>query len=166
MEAARAALLAGRGGPARLRLVLDRAGGLAVTEGALVPAAGPWRLGLAPARLASGDPWLGVKTTRRAAYDAARAALPEGLDEVVFQNERGEVCDGTITTVFFDAGEGLRTPPLASGLLPGVLREEMLETGLCREALLAAGDLGRVRLWSSAIRCAADPRGLGRIGRI
>src|SRR5690606_16981568 len=91
--------------------------------------------------------WLQVKSSRRAAYDAARAALPPGLDEVVFLNERGEVCDGTITTLFFDAGGGLRTPPLSSGLLPGVLREEMLAQGRCREAVLHAADLGRVQLW-------------------
>ena len=57
------------------------------------------------------------------------------------------VSTGTITTVFFDAGAGLRTPPLACGLLPGVLREEMLDTGQAREAVLRGEDLGRVRLW-------------------
>ncbi len=131
VEAARAALLAGRKGPARLRLTLGRAGDLAVTEGPLVPLANPWQVGLARERLVAGDPWLGIKTTRRAVYDAARAALAEGLDEVVFQNERGEVCDGTITTLFFDAGEGMCTPPVSSGLLPGVLRDEMLESRGC-----------------------------------
>lgn len=145
--AARAALLAGRGDPARLRLTLDAGGALAVTAGALVPVTAPWRLGLALNRLDADDPWLTVKTTRRAAYDAARAALPAGLDEVVFLNRAGEVCDGTITTLFFDAGAGMRTPPLTCGLLPGVLRAEMLETGRAREAVLRAEDLGRVRLW-------------------
>jgi 4-amino-4-deoxychorismate lyase len=147
LSAARAALLAGREGPARLRLTLGRAGDLTVAEGPLVPVAGPWRLGLACARLRAGDPWLGVKSTRRAAYDAARAALSAGLDEAVFLNERGEACDGTITTLFFDAGRGLCTPPLSSGLLPGVLREEMLESGQCREAVLLGIDLGCVKLW-------------------
>ena len=66
-----------------------------------------------------------------------------GIDEVVFLNERGEVCDGSITTVFFDRGAGLRTPPLACGLLPGVLRAEMG----CAEEVLMGTDLGRVRLW-------------------
>jgi 4-amino-4-deoxychorismate lyase len=99
--------------------------------------------GLGGARLASDDPWLRVKSTRRAAYDAARAALPAGLDEVLFLNERGEVCDGTITTVFFDRGAGLRTPPLSCGLLPGVLRAEMSVP----EEVLLARDLPRVRLW-------------------
>jgi 4-amino-4-deoxychorismate lyase len=117
-----------------------------VTAAPFVAVAGPWRLGLAAERLASGDPWLGLKTTRRGAYDRARAALA-GLDEVVLLNERGEVCDGTITTLFFDRGAGMRTPPLSSGLLPGVLREEMLASGACREEVLMAGDLGRMRLW-------------------
>ncbi len=110
------------------------------------PVTGPWRIGLAAARLDADDPWLGVKTTRRAAYDAARATLAAGLDEAIFLNGRGEVCDGTITSVFFDAGAGMCTPPLASGLLPGVLREEMIAGGV-REAVLSGGDLGRVKLW-------------------
>lgn len=133
--------------PARVRLTLDDAGAPAVTVAAL-PASPPvWRLGLAAGRLASADPWLRVKSTRRAAYDAARAALAPGLDEAVFLNERDQVCDGTITTLFFDAGAGLSTPPLSCGLLPGVLRAEMLAAGQCREAVLPAADLPRVRLW-------------------
>jgi 4-amino-4-deoxychorismate lyase len=101
---------------------------------------------LAQTRLDSRDPWLTVKTTHRPAYDAARAALPPGIDEVLFQNERGEVCDGTITTVFFDRGQGLRTPPLVAGLLPGVLRAAQL-AGPVQEETLLARDLPQVRLW-------------------
>ncbi len=134
------------GAPARLRLTLDAAGVVAVAVSALPVPVGVWRLGMAAARLASADAWLAVKSTRRAVYDAARAGLEGGLDEVIFQNERGEVCDGSITTLFFDRGDGLRTPPLASGLLPGVLRAEMLLAG-CREEVLRARDLGLVRLW-------------------
>ncbi|MGL4235131.1 aminotransferase class IV family protein [Tabrizicola sp.] len=129
--------------PARLRMTLDREGGVEWQVSPLPPANAEWRLGLASERLVSGDPWLQVKSTRRGGYDTARAALPEGLDELVFQNERGEVCDGTITTVFFDRGQGMRTPPLASGLLPGVLRAELG----CPEEVLLAEDLPKVRLW-------------------
>ena len=137
------------GQPSRVRLTYGAAGDVALEVGAL-PAAKPhWRLGLAEVRLASADPWLTVKSTRRAAYDLARAALPEGLDEVLLLNERAEVCDGTITTVFFDRGQGLRTPPLTSGLLPGVLRAELG----CPEEVLLAQDLPRVRLWvGNAVR--------------
>ena len=62
---------------------------------------------------------------------------------MIFCNEAGEVCDGTITTLFFDRGAGLRTPPLTCGLLPGVLRAEMAPP----EEILLATDLPHVRLW-------------------
>ena len=128
---------------ARLRLTLDCRGKFDVTVAPLPPALPVWRLGLAAQTLRSDDPWLTVKSTNRAAYDAARATLPPGVDEVILQNQRGEVCDGTITTVFFDQGEGLRTPPLRCGVLPGVLRAEMAVP----EQVLMARDLPQVRLW-------------------
>jgi 4-amino-4-deoxychorismate lyase len=135
--------------PRRVRLTLAPDGALAVETAALPAARVLSRLGPAAERLASGDPWLTVKSTRRAAYDRARAALPPGIDEAVFLNERGEVCDGTITTIFFDRGQGLRTPPLACGLLPGVLRAEMAVP----EEVLRSEDLPRVRLWvGNAVR--------------
>ncbi|WP_430465094.1 aminotransferase class IV [Tabrizicola sp.] len=127
----------------RLRLTLDRAGRFEVVQAPLPESPAEWRLALAGARLLSTDPWLGLKSTNRAAYDAARAHLPLGVEEVIFANERGEVCDGSITTLFFDRGQGMRTPPLSSGLLPGVLRAEMG----CPEEVLMAADLPHVRLW-------------------
>ena len=129
--------------PARLRLALDCDGRVEWTVAPLPPAKAEWRVGLAGERLRSDDPWLRVKSTKREAYDRARAALPAGLDEVIFVNERGEVCDGSITTAFFDRGQGMRTPPLACGLLPGVLRAELA----CPEEVLRAEDLPNVRLW-------------------
>ncbi len=147
--AAQAALREGRGAPARLRLTMDKEGRLEVTEGPLPAPAALWRVAVHPARLDSADPWLRHKTTNRALYDAARAALPPGIDEWLFLNERGEVCEGTITTLFFVRGpgpdSGWRTPPLAVGCLPGVLREEVLEQG-AREEVLRAEDLPRARL--------------------
>ena len=134
-------------GPLRVRVLVDRQGGVAVSHAPLVAVAGPWRVVVAEGRLASGDPWLRVKTTERARYDAARAALPPGVDEVIFVNERSKVCEGTITNLFFDLGAGLCTPPLSCGLLPGVLRQEMLEAGLCREEALDHSALKEAGLW-------------------
>ena len=140
----------------RLTVALD--GTLAVDGAAARWGSPVWRVRVAEARLASGDPWLRVKTTERRVYDAARDALPAGIDEVLFLNERGEVCDGTITSVFVDAGGALVTPPLRCGLLPGVLREEMLAEGLCREGRSAPG---LRRGSSSAIAARADPGAAG-----
>ncbi len=129
--------------PARMRLTLDAKGRIAVEAAPLPPAKAEWTIALSTTRLHSTDPWLSLKSTRRVPYDTARAALPPGIDEVIFQNERGEVCDGSITTLFFDRGQGLRTPPLSAGLLPGVLRAEL---AVPEETLLAA-DLPHDRLW-------------------
>lgn len=127
----------------RVRLTLAATGALAWEVAALPPSKPLWQVGLCQTRLSSADPWLAVKSTRRALYDQTRAALPQGLDEMLFLNERDEVCEGTITTVFFDRGQGLRTPPRHCGLLPGVLRADLAPV----EEVLLARDLPQVRLW-------------------
>lgn len=130
-------------GPLRVRLTVDAAGRAEVATQPHVPLPDGtiWRLVLSDDVLEADDPWLGVKTTRRALYDAARAELPNGTDEVIFANGRGELCEGTITNLFVDTGQGLLTPPLRCGLLPGILREELIATGAAREAVLRPNDL-------------------------
>lgn len=129
--------------PLRLRVTLDAEGRLDWQTAPLPPARAAWRIAVHPQRLRSDDPWLTIKSTRRALYDTTRAALPEGIDEWIFANERGELCEGTITSLFFDRGQGLRTPPLSSGLLPGVLRAELA----LPEETLPLHDLPKVRLF-------------------
>jgi 4-amino-4-deoxychorismate lyase len=145
----------------RVRLTVDMAGGIEAEASNIGgrPAPSLWRIGLSGHRLDSRDPWLRVKTTRRELYDRVRRELPPGLDEMIFANEKGEICEGTITNLFLDFGEGLLTPPLSCGLLPGVLRSELVEAGECREAAVAIGDLGKARaIWAGnslrgLIRC-------------
>lgn len=139
-KAALAGLDATAGG--RVRLTLSTSG-FAVTQGPLPSVGSEWRLGLAAVHLRSDDPWLGVKSSNRAVYDQARSDMATGLDEVLLVNEHGQVCDGSITTLFFDRGQGLRTPPLSCGLLPGVLRAEMAVA----EEIILPQDLARVALW-------------------
>lgn len=134
-------------GPARMRLTLDRTGHYALTSGVLMASPPVWTVTMADSRVCADDPRLSHKTTDRALYDKARAALAPGVDEMVFQNERGEIAEGTITTLFFDLGRGMCTPPLSSGCLPGCLRGELLDQGAVREAVLMAADLPRARLW-------------------
>lgn len=131
--------------PLRCRLTLDRNSRCDLTTAPLGETPTVWRIAIAPDRLHSSDRWLGMKTTNRRLYDQARATLPDGIDELIFLNERDHVCEGTITTLFADLGNGLITPPLSDGLLPGILREEMLETGEAREAILTPDDLIRAR---------------------
>ncbi|MEE8420880.1 MAG: aminotransferase class IV [Dehalococcoidales bacterium] len=50
-----------------------------------------------------------------------------GLDEALLLNERGLIAEGSISNVFFVRGEILVTPPVASGILPGVTRGVVME---------------------------------------
>lgn len=126
--------------PQRVRLVLTREGLVDVTTAPFMRLSRDtvWRLAVANTRLDSADLLLRHKTTRRALYERARAEFPsDAIDEVLLLNERGEICEGAITTLFADMGDGtLLTPPLSSGLLAGVLRAELLEEGRAQEGLL------------------------------
>lgn len=126
----------------RCRLMLDRAGQIALTTAEMPPGIGVWRLGIAETCLDSRDPWLRYKTTQRQLYDTARANMPEGVDELIFLNERDEVCEGTITNIFVQLHEGGHyTPPVSCGLLPGVLRQGKLDNGQYQERVLTLDDL-------------------------
>lgn len=133
--------------PLRVRLTIGRAGDVDLTTAALAPNPASWRLMIAEERPDPDDQRLRHKTTERALYDQTRATLPQGIDEAIFVNRRGEVSEGTISNLFFDLGAGLMTPPLASGCLPGILRGGLIATGEARETVLRADDLPRARLW-------------------
>lgn len=128
--------------PMRVRLTLSD-GGIEVTAVPLPPNPEKFRFIVASEPLDSTSVWLAHKTTNRAFYDSPRVAAHDqvGADEVVFLNERGELTEGSITNFFIERGGKLLTPALSSGLLPGTLRAELIETGRAEEAILTLADL-------------------------
>lgn len=134
--------------PSRVRLVLARDGTLAMSATALgtVPTIA-YRVAVAEPRHRSGDPWLQHKTTMRDRYEGPLAAVSGRADEIVFLNERGELCEGARSNLFVRRGDHWLTPPLACGLLPGTLRARMLRTGAAREAVLHLADLAAPTKW-------------------
>ncbi|TPL59885.1 hypothetical protein FJ942_04630 [Mesorhizobium sp. B2-4-2] len=133
----------------RTRLALARSGDAAASVQPYEPLAADkvWTLRLARTRLDSNDMLLRHKTSRRQVYTHARAEyLITQADEVLLANELGEMCEGTITNVFADFGDGmLLTPRLDCGLLPGVLRGALLDEGRAREAIYSFDDLKSAR---------------------
>ncbi|HEX6829822.1 MAG TPA: aminotransferase class IV, partial [Burkholderiales bacterium] len=101
-------------------------------------------LGIAPAPVDSRSVFLYHKTTRRELYEQARAAWP-GCDDVLLWNERGEVTESTIANLVLRLDGELVTPPLSSGLLPGVMRGWLLARGVIRERPVRRADLARCR---------------------
>ncbi len=127
----------------RCRLTLGRDGDL-LLETAEMPKASltPWVFRVAPERVCTNDPFLHHKTSQRAFYDRWRTALPKGVQEWLFLNERDEVCEGTITNVVATMPDGARlTPTVASGCLPGVYRQSLLDAGLIQEAVVSVAML-------------------------
>ncbi len=136
----------------RVRVVLAKDGQTEIVCAALAPLpAEPVRLVLAselglPSTDAR-DPLLQFKTTRRADYDAAwqRAELLGAFDALFF-NRDGELTEGGRSTVFVKLDGRWWTPPLVCGVLPGVMRAQVLadprwsaaERRLTREDLLQA----------------------------
>lgn len=147
----------------RVRILLSHSGEIAVSAQALSQQSGVWKAAVADRRLRSSDPLLAHKTTRREIYDGERARLAseKGADEAIFLNERDELCEGGITTIFVERDGLLLTPPLARGLLPGVLRRYLIETGKAREADVDLGDLAHGFLLGNSVRGLITSRLIG-----
>ena len=64
----------------------------------------------------------------------------------MFVNEKGEVCEGTITNVFVQLLDGnWITSPLTSGCLPGILRQIKLQSTIVRERVVTINELLKCR---------------------
>ncbi|MFS2135590.1 aminodeoxychorismate synthase component I [Duganella sp. Dugasp56] len=112
----------------RLRLALSPSGAFSVQHAPLAPLAEPVRVLLAPDTTHSGDLFLRHKTSIRTRYDAAwREAEAKGAFDTLFFNERGELTEGGRSNVFVRVAGRWLTPPLSSGILPGVMRAVMLD---------------------------------------
>ncbi len=128
------------GGRLRVRIVLSADGAIEPSAARIEPVAenAVWTVAVAERRFDSTEPLLRHKTTRRELYETELAR--SGADEVLFLNERCEVCEGARANVFLAREGVLLTPPLSSGLLPGTLRAHLLREGRAREAVLRLAD--------------------------
>lgn len=68
------------------------------------------------------------KTTSRLAYHLAREeARAGGVDEAILCGADGKVLEGAVSNVFAVLRGEVATPPLATGILPGITRARVLE---------------------------------------
>ena len=149
-------------GSCKVRLLLAADGAITITATPLPPrgyAPGPGLVAFASDPVTSDEPLLRHKTTWRPWYDGVIDRHPGCLD-VLFCNERGEVTEGTMFNLVVERQGRLVTPPVASGLLPGTLRQELIEHGILvedvvnRRQLLAARRfwlINSVRGWRRAV---------------
>jgi len=141
----------------RVRLTVDRAGRVSLEAAPLLDATAPQlvRLAIAPAPINSLNPFLYHKTTHRKVYDDARATCID-CDDIVLWNENGDVTETTIANIVIERDGEMVTPPVESGLLPGVYRGLLLAQGKVREARVTLDDLceaRRICVVNSVRRC-------------
>ena len=71
---------------------------------------------------------------------------------MLFVDCEGFVTEGSFTTVFVERNGILVTPPLARGLLPGILRQRLIDEGRAIEGDLVPADLAGGFLIGNALR--------------
>jgi len=127
----------------RIRLLLDAGGKPEITTALYISQKSTGRVRISPERTSSSDLFLRHKTTHRERYDRLYAqAHADGFDDVIFLNEREEITEGAIRNIFIMRAGVLLTPPLSSGVLPGVYRRHLLESNkTAQERALTIQDL-------------------------
>ncbi|MBA3675951.1 MAG: aminodeoxychorismate synthase component I [Sphingosinicella sp.] len=137
--------------PRAVRLLLSRAGNVAIESRRLPPTpAQPATVAIVALPVRSDDFRLRHKTSDRSFYDNARRQA--GTFETVFEDPAGFLTEGSFTNIFVERDGGLLTPPSSRGLLPGILREKLIDEGLAEEADLRPADLVQGFLIGNAIR--------------
>jgi len=151
----------------RVRLAISPSGAFAVQHAPLATLQEPVRVLLAEDATNSSDLFLRHKTSIRARYDAAwRDAETQGAFDTLFFNERGELTEGGRSSVFVRVNGKWLTPPLSSGVLPGVMRSVLLddpewnasEAVITRAMLDAADDIVICNALRGAVRATITGR--------
>lgn len=79
-------------------------------------------------RIKTANKYQYFKTTNRKIYDKENQFFSRrGFFDVIYFNERSELAEGAITNIFLKLGDTYFTPPVTSGILPGVYRKIMLK---------------------------------------
>ncbi|MBX3565332.1 MAG: aminodeoxychorismate synthase component I [Sphingomonas sp.] len=134
--------------PAKVRLLLAPSGAVAIGIAPLPKAPErPVRAAIIAREVAPDDFRLFHKTSRRSLY----RRVPDTF-ETLYIDAEGHLTEGSFTSLFVERDGVLVTPPLHRGLLPGVLRAELLESGRAVEGDLTPADLENGFYIGNAVR--------------
>ncbi len=129
----------------KARLLVAQDGEITIESSAIAPMPSPQTACLATQPIISQNDFLRHKTTHRPFYpESAR----RGHFSCLHSNERGELTEFSTGNLVLEIAGKKFTPPVTSGLLPGVMRAHLLQSGEVRERVLRIGDLERAgRIW-------------------
>lgn len=89
----------------------------------------------------SQDPLWGFKWGERVRMQYFIKEVSPKLDDVIFINEKMQICETTRHNIYIKKNGMLYTPHLTCGLLPGVMRAKLLKENKVQETFLTLKDL-------------------------
>lgn len=130
------------------RLRIDRLPGEALHWRTAIAPLGPrpWTVSLCLARdrVDGDDPLCRHKRAARGVYARAQQwAESMGHWDAILLNQTGQVAETGRANLYAWDGARLRTPPLSAGVLPGIVRQVLLDAGQAKVGLLGVDDLRR-----------------------
>ena len=138
----------------KIRLLGARSGAIALEASSLGEETNaPLSVIALPIPLDPSDWRLRHKTSDRGFYEEALSAAKHyGAGEAILVREDGLVTEGSFTNIFIERDGVLLTPSAELGLLPGILRRSLIESGEAKEAELTLDDLSAGFFLGNAVR--------------
>ena len=119
----------------RLRIILSKSGEIELSRQILAPLSPSFcKAKLFLQEVDLNQSFTYFKTTHR-------PHLSLGEQEIIYHNAAGELIETSIGNLVLKINGKLYTPPISLGILPGIYRQHLLETGQVEEKVLTALDL-------------------------
>ena len=83
------------------------------------------------------------KTNFRQVYDRAQDEVPAQVEPILF-NQESEVTETNISNIVFEKNGELFTPPVTCGLLPGIMRTQLIQNNVIKEKIITKSELIKV----------------------
>ena len=147
---------------ARVRITINERSQVAINFSSIdSPKWDQLRVGISTTQLSSKNPFHFHKTSARPLHNEAFAsAQVQGLDEAIFFNEKGELCEACISSVFvLTEDKRWLTPKISSGLLAGICRRLAIDSKEVEEVIITRNQL----LEAKAVYLGNSLRGLAPV---
>ena len=127
----------------KVRLTISKWGKQKVEVSQIADTLKKFKIALSKIKIDSENSFYYFKTTNRELYNSElKKITAQGFDEVIFFNEKDELCEGSFTNIFLKIKDEWFTPPVNCGLLNGVYRQYILENdSKATERILFQNDL-------------------------
>ncbi len=127
----------------KVRLTISKWGEQKVEVAQTAETLNKFKVALSKIKIDSENSFYYFKTTNRDLYNSeSKKYTAQGIDEVIFFNEKDELCEGSFTNIFLKIKDEWFTPPVNCGLLNGVYRQYILENdSKATERILYKDDL-------------------------